>query len=121
VTAQEEADESGPPGRVVAAQGEGVVIKRLVGRGPGAFAVAVSGSEAGVAAGGAALQKVANGAERQPERLGNGGRGLAALVASEESATQRERSRCGHRKSSQRVEATRVERPAENPTTARQN
>jgi hypothetical protein len=104
VTAQENADESSPPARVLAAQSEGVVVKPLVDRRPGAFAVVVNGSEAGVAAGGAALQEVANGSERQPERLGDGGRGLAALVASEDSSTQREGSRCRHGKPSQGVE-----------------
>jgi hypothetical protein len=63
---------------VVAAQGKGLVVKPWVGRGPGAFAVVISGREFGVAAEAAALQEVANGPERQAERLGDGGRGLAA-------------------------------------------
>ena len=104
MTAQEDADESGAPGGVLAAEGEGVVMQRLGGRSAGALAVAVGGGENRIGVKLPAVQELADGAWGQAEGVGDSEDGLTALVASKDGLTEGEGSRCWHGKSSQKVE-----------------
>jgi hypothetical protein len=97
---QDDADEAGPPRRVVLAQGQRLVVEVLGGRAARARLVVVPGSEFRVGVLLPAVQQLADRAGAQAEGLGDGRGGFAAAVALQDGLSERERSRCWHAKSS---------------------
>jgi len=104
VPGEEDADETGAPSRVFPAQGEGVVAQLLDAGGARVGAAVVGRRERGVSLEAPAAQELADGTRHEAEGLGNGGDGLAALVAPQDGLPEREGSRCWHGESSRGVQ-----------------
>ena len=86
---QDDADEAGPPCRVLLAQGQRLVVEVLGARGARALVVVVPGSEWRVGVPLPAAQQLANGAGVQTEGLRDGHRGFAAAVALQDGLSER--------------------------------
>jgi hypothetical protein len=98
--AEDDADEASPPGGVGAAQRQGLLVELLGGSGAGPAVVTVGGGQGRVPVLTEAAHELPDGAWGQAEGLGDGGGGLAAVVASQDGLAEGDGSRCWHGKSS---------------------
>ena len=97
---EQDTDQAGPPGGVLAAERDGLVIQLLGSVGAGAGAVVVSRSQHGCRLLPPAAQQLADGARRQAEGLGDEGGRLATAVAAQDGLAHGQWNRCWHGKSS---------------------
>jgi hypothetical protein len=97
---EQDPDQPGPPGRMVASQGQDRGAQGVGAGGASAATVGRVGGECRRAPGGAAAEQVADGADGQAQSLGDDRSGLAEAVALPKGLAYGKRSRRWHRRSS---------------------